>query len=334
MKVIRIVAALAAVLMGGPAAWSADLPTIRLGWVVAPGSTAALLMMKPDASVHRNVTYKFEPMHFVSTAVELAPFASNQVDIIDMSYSAIGAAIDNAHLTDLRIIADEIQNGIYGHENGSGFLVLKDGPIKTFDDLKGKAVAVLTIGSATDMQARIMMRRHGLEDKRDYNIIEAQFANMKSLLTEGKAAMVAIAPPFAFDPELRAKSRMFFTETDAMGPTQLLSLAARKSYIDAHRAVLVDFFEDVIRTVRWFTDPKNHEAAIQLAAAMTKRPAAQLERLFTKEDNYRDPNAEPNLGSLQHSLDLQHEMGIQKTAIDIKKYADLSLVHEAAKRLK
>ncbi len=256
MKVIRIVAALAALLIGGPAAWSADLPTIRLGWVVAPGSTAALLMMKPDASVHRNVTYKFEPMHFVSTAVELAPFASNQVDIIDMSYSAIGAAIDNAHLTDLRIVADEIQNGIYGHENGSGFLVLKDGPIKTFDDLKGKAVAVLTIGSATDMQARIMMRRHGLEDKRDYNIIEAQFANMKSLLTEGKAAMVAIAPPFAFDPELRAKSRMFFTETDAMGPTQLLSLAARKSYIDAHRAVLVDFFEDVIRTVRWFTDPE------------------------------------------------------------------------------
>ena len=114
------------------------LPTIRLGLVVAPGSTAALLMMKPDASVHRNVTYKFKPMHFVSTAVELAPFASNQVDIIDMSYAAIGAAIENAHLTDLRIVADEIQNGIYGHENGSGFLVLKDGPIKSLRRFEGQ----------------------------------------------------------------------------------------------------------------------------------------------------------------------------------------------------
>jgi ABC-type nitrate/sulfonate/bicarbonate transport system substrate-binding protein len=332
--VLRIMAAAAAILVGGHTAWSADLPNIRLGWVVAPGSTAALLMMKPDASIHRGVTYTFEPLHFVSTAVELVPLASNQVDIIDMSYSAIDSAIENAHLDDLRIIADEVQDGIHGHENGSGFLVLKDGPIKSFDDLKGKAVAVLTIGSATDMQARIMLRRHGLEDKRDYSIIEAQFPNMKSLLTEGKAAMVAIAPPFAFDPELRAVSRMFFTETDAMGPTQLLALAARKPFLDKNHAVLVDFMEDVIRTVRWFTDPKNHDAAIALAAAMTKQPAAQLGRLFTKEDNFRDPNAEPNLSSLQHSLDLQHEMGIEKTAIDVSRYADLSIVHEAAARLK
>jgi NitT/TauT family transport system substrate-binding protein len=331
---MRILAAAAAVFVISHAASSAELPKIRLGWVVAPGSTAALLMMKPDASVHRGVTYSFEPMHFASTAVELVPLASSQVDIIDISYSAVSAAIDNAHLDDLRIIADEIQNGIDGHQNGSGFLVLKEQPIKTFDDLKGKVVAVLTIGSATDMQARVMLRRHGLEANRDYSIIEAQFPNMKSLLFEGKATMVAIAPPFAFDPELRAKSRMFFTETDAMGPTQLLALAARKSFIEKNRAVLVDFLEDVIRTVRWFTDPANHEAAIALAQALTKQPPAQLDRLFTKGDNYRDPNAEPNLRSLQHSLDLQYEMGMQKTKIDVNRFADLSLVHEAAARLK
>jgi NitT/TauT family transport system substrate-binding protein len=315
-------------------AHAADLPIVRLGWVVAPGSTAALLMMKPDASSHRDVTYKFEPMHFTSTAVELVPLASGQVDIIDMSYSAVGAAIENAHLTDLRIIADEIQDGVDGHENGSGFLVLKDGPIKDFPDLKNKAIAVLTIGSATDMQARVMLRRHGLEDKRDYSIIEAEFPNMKALLTQGKAAMVAIAPPFAFDPELQSVSRMFFTETDAMGPTQLLALAARKSYIEQNRAVLVDFLEDMVRTVRWFTDPNNHDAAIQLASTLTKQPPAQLQRLFTKQDNYRSPDAEPNLEALQHSLDLQHEMGIQKTKIDVKNYADVSLVHEAAARVK
>ncbi len=331
---MRVLAAAAAIVAIGHAASSAELPKIRLGWVVAPGSTAALLMMKPDSSVHRGVTYSFEPMHFVSSSVELVPLASGQVDIIDISYSAIGAAIENAHLDDLRIVADEIQNGIDGHENGSGFLVLKDGPIKTFDDLKGKVVAVLTIGSATDMQARVMLRRHGLEASRDYSIIEAQFPNMKSLLVEGKAAMVAIAPPFAFDPELRAKSRMFFTETDAMGPTQLLALAARKSFIEKNRAVLVDFMEDVIRTARWFVDPGNHEAAIALAAALTKQPPAQLERLFTKGDNYRDPNAEPNLASMQHSLDLQHDIGIQKTKIEVSRFADLSLVHEAAARLK
>jgi sulfonate transport system substrate-binding protein len=334
VKTIRVLAAAAALFAASQVAQAADLPTIRLGWVVAPGSTAALLVMKPDASVHRDVTYKFEPQHFTSTALELVPFASNQVDIIDVSYSALGSAIENAHLNDLRIIGDEIQDGVDGHLNGSGFLVLKDGPIKDFPDLKGKAVAVLTIGSATDMQARVMMHRHNLEDKRDFSIIEAEFPNMKSLLTTGKAAMVAIAPPFAFDPELRSVSRMFFTETDAMGPTQLLALAARKPFLDQNRAVVIDFLEDVVRTVRWFVDPQNHDAAIQLASTLTKQPPAQLQRLFTKEDNYRSPNAEPNIAALQHSLDIQREFGIQKTKIDISKYADVSLVHEAASRVK
>jgi sulfonate transport system substrate-binding protein len=321
MRLMRTLAIAAGFVIACHAAEAEPLK-IRISWVTSPGSGVTLMMMKPDLSTHQGVSYTLDATHFASTAVGLTSLASNQLDLTGLSYSAIGAAIENAHLDDLRIIRDEIQNGIDGHENGSGFLVLKDGPIKDFSDLKGKVVAVLTLGSATDMQARIMLRRHGLEDKRDYSIIEAQFANMKALLAQGKAAMVAIAPPFAFDPELRSVSRMFFTETDAMGPTQLISLAARKPFLDQNHAALVDFMEDSIRTVRWFTDPKNHDAAVALG------------RLFTKEDNYRGPDGEPNLEALQHSLDLQYEMGIQKTKIDIKQYADLSIVHEAAARLK
>ena len=49
---------------------------------------------------------------------------------------------------------------------------------------------------------------------------------------------------------------------------------------------------------------------------------------------FTETNAEPNLQALRHSLDLQHEMGIQKTRIDIKNYADVSRAREAAARVK
>ncbi|HEY1506008.1 MAG TPA: ABC transporter substrate-binding protein [Stellaceae bacterium] len=334
MRVIKILMAAAVLILIGSGAGKADPLDLRVGWVTAPGSAVTMILMKPDLSLHQGVTYKLDAIHFASTAVAIAPLAANQVDIAGLSYSAISAAIENAHLDDLRVIGDEIENGVDDHENGSGFLVVKDGPIKRVEDLKGKVVAVLTIGSATDMQARVMLRRHGLEDKRDYSIIEAQFPNMKSLLAEGKAATVAIAPPWAFDPELRGQSRMLFTETDAMGPTQLVAMVTRKPFLDKNRAAMVDFLEDTVRTVRWFTDPKNHEAAIALVGEFNKQPPTQLERLFTREDNYRKPKGEPNLQALQHSLDLQHDMGIQKTKIDIGQYADVSLVREAAARLK
>jgi NitT/TauT family transport system substrate-binding protein len=42
----------------------------------------------------------------------------------------------------------------------------------------------------------------------------------------------------------------------------------------------------------------------------------------------------PNLDALQRNVDTTRELGFVKKKIDIKKYSDLSLVQEAAKRLK
>ena len=42
----------------------------------------------------------------------------------------------------------------------------------------------------------------------------------------------------------------------------------------------------------------------------------------------------PNLDALQRNVDTTQELGFVKHKIDVKKYADLSLVKEAAARLK
>jgi NitT/TauT family transport system substrate-binding protein len=42
----------------------------------------------------------------------------------------------------------------------------------------------------------------------------------------------------------------------------------------------------------------------------------------------------PNLDALQANIKLQKELGFIKSDIDVKKYSDLSLVEEAAKRVK
>jgi NitT/TauT family transport system substrate-binding protein len=42
----------------------------------------------------------------------------------------------------------------------------------------------------------------------------------------------------------------------------------------------------------------------------------------------------PNLAALQSNVDLTHELGFTKASFDVKKYTDLSIVEEAAKRPK
>ena len=56
--------------------------------------------------------------------------------------------------------------------------------------------------------------------------------------------------------------------------------------------------------------------------------------LFTKRDYYRDPNGLPDLETLQSNLDTEHDLGVLKVNLNVKGYADLSVIQEAGARLK
>jgi len=109
---------------------------------------------------------------------------------------------------------------------------------------------------------------------------------------------------------------------------------ARTGFIQTNRAALVDFLEDVMRAIRWYTDPANHDQAVAIVARLNKAPPARMDWAFTSRDQYRDPNGMPNLAALQSNLQKQKQVGFLKDDIDVKKYADLSMVEEAAARLK
>ena len=81
-------------------------------------------------------------------------------------------------------------------------------------------------------------------------------------------------------------------------------------------------------------DPKNHKEVDRDRGKMIKAPPERFGWLFTKKDYYRNPDMLPDLKALQANINLTHELGFIKAPLDVKKYTDLSLVQEAAKRLK
>jgi len=141
-KLVGVATAVAVVVLGaslGPA-WvdsaRADPVKFRIGWASIPGSRAGFMLEKPELLHHLNQSYTIEPMHFASTPAELQALASGDLDIAQLAFSSFGAAIDNAHMEDLRLIANELEDGVPGYAT-THFMVLKDSPIKTIDDLKG-----------------------------------------------------------------------------------------------------------------------------------------------------------------------------------------------------
>jgi NitT/TauT family transport system substrate-binding protein len=178
------------------------------------------------------------------------------------------------------------------------------------------------------------LKKHGLIDKRDYTVIEAPFPTMPAMLNEKKADLVTGVMPFALNPMLNQIGAPLYDQTEGLGASQFTIWTARQSYIDKHRAALIDFMEDMLRIERWYLDPKNRAEVAKIAGDLLKVPPERLDWLFTNKDYYRDPDMMPDLVALQRNVDTTAEMGFIKSSFNVKQHSDLSLIEEAAKRLK
>jgi sulfonate transport system substrate-binding protein len=330
--------ALAAALALAATAARADPLQIRLSYIVPVSNWATILFAKPELAHHLNKSYTFEAVHFQGTPNLITAIAANELEIANFGFTSLPLAIENAGMTDLRIIADELQDGVPGYYSNE-YMVLKDSPIKTVEDLKGKILAVNALGSGTEIPLRAILAKHKLEIKRDYTYVEAQIPTMPAMLNEHKVDLIALPLPFTANPKVHQDARMLFTQGDAMGITQLGMWVARQGFIDKNRAAMDDFMEDALRAERWYFDPKNHDEAVQICVTVTKLPAAVWDSWLFKKggqagDYYRNPDAKPDIEEIQRTIDDQVKLGTLKSNLDIKHYVDLSLVEEAAKRLK
>jgi sulfonate transport system substrate-binding protein len=306
---------------------------IRMSWVAPLANWGSIILEKKDLLQHLGKSYTLETLRFQGTPQTITAIANNELEVASLAYSSFAIAIENAGLKDLRVITDEFQDGVPGYFSEE-YYVRKDSGINKVEDLKGKVVGTNGGGSAVDVAIRAMLHKHGLEEKRDYTMLEGPLPAMPTMLLEKKVDLIPAVLPFALNPKLREGGKILFYQREAIGKSEMIILAARESFIKAHRAAMVDFMEDLVRVARWYIDPKNHAEVAKIASKITKAPPERFGWLFTKQDNYRDPNMLPDLDALQRNVDTTHELGFVKNKIDVKKYADLSLVKEAVTRLK
>ena len=315
------------------AASGAEAVKIRLSWIAPVTNWASILLEKKELARHLGGSYVLEPVRYVGTPQMITALANGELEIANLAFSTLPIAIENAGLDDLRVIADELQDGVPGYYSQE-YMVLADGAIGRIEDLKGKVVATVAAGAAVDVAMRTMLRRHGLEDKRDYTMVEAPLPTMRAMLAERKVDLIPVVLPFAVDPELRRIARPLFTNRDVVGVTQLLMWTARRSTLERNRAAMVDFMEDALRITRWFLDPAHHTEVMAIAGRVTRQPPERLDWAFTQRDYYHDPNMLPNVDALQGNVAMMKDLGFVKSSIDVKQHSDLGIVQEAAARLR
>lgn len=317
-------------LIGGTA--QAEPVTIRYatGGGIGPNEMETIIFldyMKENVLRHYNREYTIQMVFTRGTPEAAALLAAGQADLATLSCSAFATTIVKGAVPGgLKIISDNYQDGHPGHASNT-FFVLKDSPIKTVTDLRGKRIGINAFGSAVDLVLRVVLKKAGLDPRRDVQIVEITFPNMAVAIREKRVDCGVLVIPFLAVEAPKGDLRAVFNGGDAFGPSSVIFQVATANFARSNPAVLRAFLDDYVRGLKWFYDPSNRERAVDIVSAFTKSPKDILNSYFTTDkDYYRDVNGCVTAPLIQKPIDAMVDEKLVESRVDVTQYLDLSFL--------
>ena len=195
---------------------------------------------------------------------ESAPYqvvrASGKFEVVHSAVDNALAMIETAHV-DVVIVS--------GGDGGTNeFIVGKD--IKSFADIRGKALVTDAPNTAYAVQAKKILLRNGLKEGVDYriNAVGAGPFRLKAMLEGGDNAAAIMNLPFSAQ-VIEAGLKSMGRTVDMLGPYQAGGAFVLRSWAKANPETLERYIAGYIESLRWVVDKSHREEAIALL--MSKR---------------------------------------------------------------
>jgi ABC-type nitrate/sulfonate/bicarbonate transport system substrate-binding protein len=224
----------------------------------------------------------------------LAAMASGSVDLT----GAAAPAVINAIAGGAKILGVMPGGGINKTVN-SKFYVPTGSDIKTPRDLKGKSIAVNTLGAHLDYTVREYLRSHGLAED-DVTLITVPGPQLEQILRHKQAEIVAVGAwqsIFAGKIEAEGGVRVLFTDYDVLGSIVLGTVAMEKAFIAAHPHIVKDLVTAPDRAADWTADDPEE----------AKRLVAKI--LAARGENAELAKYWPGFGLHEHALYTDRDAG-------------------------
>ena len=193
-----------------------------MSWVAPVSNWASIVLEKKDLAKYLGKSYTIESIRYQGTPQMITAIANNELEVSNLAYSSLAIAIENAGLSDIRVIADEFQDGVAGRYS-TQFYVRKDSGIQRLEELRGKTVAFVDPASSSGyIYPMVLLMKKGLVKDRDPKSFfkEALFAGthevaLRSVLT----GRVAAAVSFDKAPELHLKDPALIAQLSFVAET-------------------------------------------------------------------------------------------------------------------
>jgi ABC-type nitrate/sulfonate/bicarbonate transport system substrate-binding protein len=246
------------------------------------------------------------------------------------------AAVDNAVAMVERAREDVII--VTGGDSSMNELFVQP-DVRSIADLRGRTVIVDAPNTAYALQAKKILRMHGLQDA-DYIVktVGGTLFRYRAMREDQTHAASMLNPPFSIDAP-RAGLKSLGRAVDLIGPYQATGAWVLRKWAAANADTLERYIAAFIESTRWAVAPPNKEAAAKMLAERFKlQPdvAARTWDLLADPKFGLAPDGKFDAAGFRNVLALRAEIegdwGGQPPAID--KYIDLSFYERALKRLK
>ena len=215
----------------------------------------------------------------------------------------------------------------------SGLLSLVGAPgMNTVESLRGKTLAVDARASGFVFILEKLLRSKGFT-LADYDFVEiGGWEKRYEALLEGKFSGTLLTPPFVGN-ALERGCHLLARGDQIVPCYQATGGAAKRSWAEQHRDVLVSYIRATIEATRWCFEPKNRSQCIELLGKhndIEGRAAENTLDALLDPDYGIYPEAELNLPGIEAALELRAEMGfLNRPVPGVERYVDLSYYRKA-----
>lgn len=198
--------------------------------------------------------------------------------------------------------------------------------IKSWDDLRGKKLAVDAVDTAYALVLRRIILEHGLDfDRGDYELLPlgTTGARLESM-TRGETFAGVLNPPW--DKQAEAAGHKRFADHREVLPNYPGGVfAVSRKWADENCRLLVKFLGIWNNALRWCHDGKNRSDALKIIAAEEKLDETGAARKLAQ----LPPSGKLNLAGLQSVLDLRIQFRLTPPmGKDLAKYFEESFYRE------
>lgn len=202
--------------------------------------------------------------------------------------------------------------------------------IKNYGELKGKILGVSQLQSASTLNLRQLMRKHGLKDK-DYTVLQVGGSGKRYAAIRSKQiAGSLITEPVNYEAMDAGFRKLGGVYDVSVVPSVVL--AVTRTWARANEKILVGFLRAVYKAQDWLNNTKNKKQAVDLMVDLSKAHRPSVERTY---DKYVSELKVYNRGAITADVikktlqDMAEIEAISKPIPDPNKLLDLSYRQKA-----